>query len=72
VNGYIDGDLVTWEQQPMQKLAHDGQLFACPHSGFWQPMDSLRDKMVLKELWAKGNAPWKIWDDARSDKRTVR
>ncbi len=62
---YIDGDLVTWEQEPMQNLARDGNLFAFPHSGFWHAMDSLRDKMVLEEMWAKGNAPWKIWDDSK-------
>ena len=57
----IEGDLVTWEQEPMQSLAQAGNLFAFPHSGFWQAMDSLRDKMVLEEMWAKGDAPWKIW-----------
>ena len=51
-------------REPMQNLARDGNLFAFPHSGFWHAMDSLRDKMVLEEMWAKGNAPWKIWDDA--------
>lgn len=62
---YIDGDLVTWEQEPMQNLARDGNLFAFPHSGFWHAMDSLRDKMVLEKMWATGNAPWKIWDDLK-------
>ena len=60
---YIGGDLVTWEQEPMQNLARDGNLFVFPHDGFWHPMDSLRDKMVLEEMWATGNAPWKVWDD---------
>jgi glucose-1-phosphate cytidylyltransferase len=62
---YIEGDLITWEREPMQGLARDGNLFAYPHSGFWQSMDSLRDRMVLEEMWAKGDPPWKIWDDAR-------
>ena len=57
----IEGDLVTWEQEPMQSLARAGNLFAFPHSGFWHSMDSLRDKVVLEEMWAKGDAPWKIW-----------
>ena len=61
---YIDGDLITWEQEPMQNLAKDRQLFAYKHTGFWQSMDTLRDKMVLEEMWTKVDAPWKIWDDA--------
>lgn len=65
VMDYIDGDLVTWEREPMQNLARDGNLFAFPHSGFWHAMDSLRDKMVLEEMWSKGDAPWKIWDDPK-------
>jgi glucose-1-phosphate cytidylyltransferase len=60
---YIGGDLITWEQEPMQNLARDGNLFVFPHDGFWHAMDSLRDKMVLEEMWAAGKAPWKIWDD---------
>ena len=60
---YIGSDLVTWEQEPMQNLARDGNLFVFPHDGFWHAMDSLRDKMVLEEMWATGKAPWKIWDD---------
>lgn len=59
---YIDSDLTTWEQEPMQKLACDGELFAFRFPGFWHPMDSIRDKMFLEDLWAKGKAPWKIWD----------
>lgn len=60
---YIAGDLVTWEQEPMQTLAREGNLYVFPHRGFWHPMDSLRDKMVLEEMWATGKAPWKIWND---------
>jgi glucose-1-phosphate cytidylyltransferase len=58
---YIDGDLTTWEKEPMQNLARDGQLHAYKYPGFWQSMDTLRDKMYLEELWASGKAPWKLW-----------
>ncbi len=61
VMDYIDEDLTTWEKEPMERLAHDGKLAAFRHDGFWQPMDSLRDKHVLEDLWQDGNAPWKIW-----------
>ena len=61
VMGYISGDLITWEKDPMEELAADGELAAYQHIGFWQPMDSLRDKHVLEDLWASGQAPWKIW-----------
>lgn len=57
----IDGDTTTWEQEPMRALAQDGELMAFRHRGFWQPMDTLRDRQVLEELWAAGTAPWKIW-----------
>jgi glucose-1-phosphate cytidylyltransferase len=63
---YIEGDLTVWEREPMQNLARDGQLAAFKHSGFWQSMDTLRDKMVLEELWAKPNPPWKVWKSIRS------
>lgn len=59
---YLGGDDTVWEQQPLQRLADDGQLMAFEHQGFWQPMDTLRDKHLLEELWASGNAPWKKWD----------
>jgi glucose-1-phosphate cytidylyltransferase len=59
---YIDGDRTTFEQDPMQRLAAAGRLAARKHDGFWQSMDTLRDKMVLEELWAKGNAPWAVWE----------
>lgn len=57
----IEGDQTVWERQPMERLAASGQLSAYCHQGFWQPMDTLRDKMLLEELWASGQAPWKIW-----------
>lgn len=59
---YIDGDDSVWEQAPLMGLAADGQLMAYEHSGFWQPMDTLRDKHLLEELWASGQAPWKTWE----------
>jgi glucose-1-phosphate cytidylyltransferase len=57
----IEGDSITWEQEPLRGLAHDGELMAYQHGGFWQPMDTLRDRQVLEELWASGSAPWKVW-----------
>lgn len=59
---YIDGDSSVWEQQPLNKLAEDNELMAYEHHGFWQPMDTLRDKIHLEELWQAGKAPWKIWE----------
>lgn len=61
VMDYITGDSTIWEREPMEKLAHDGQMAAFRHYGFWQPMDTLRDKNVLEELWQSGEAPWKVW-----------
>lgn len=58
---YIDGDQTSWEGPPLARLAADGQLMAYEHSGFWQPMDTLRDKILLEELWDSGTAPWKCW-----------
>ena len=57
----IDGDDVVWEKEPMIGLANDGELMAHMHDGFWQPMDTLREKYLLEELWNSGNAPWKNW-----------
>jgi glucose-1-phosphate cytidylyltransferase len=57
---YIEGDDTIWERKPMERLAADGQLCAHFHEGFWQPMDTLRDKVMLEELWDSGKAPWKI------------
>jgi glucose-1-phosphate cytidylyltransferase len=58
---FIDGDETLWEKQPLENLAKRGQLQAFFHSGFWQPMDTLRDKNHLEELWGSGKAPWKLW-----------
>ncbi len=58
---YIDGDSTVWEKEPMERLSRDGQLSTYKHAGFWHPMDTLRDKNFLEELWASGKAPWKVW-----------
>src|SRR5690606_5498142 len=57
----IDGDDTVWEREPMESLASSGQLAAYRHHGFWQPMDTLRDKQLLERLWDSGKAPWKKW-----------
>jgi glucose-1-phosphate cytidylyltransferase len=58
----ISGDDCIWEQQPLMGLAEDGELMAYEHQGFWQPMDTLRDRNYLEELWQSGLAPWKKWE----------
>jgi len=58
---YIDGDATVWEREPLERLAGDGKLAAFRHHGFWQPMDSLRDKNVLEALWQSDRPPWKVW-----------
>jgi len=58
---YIEDDETVWEQEPLARLARQGQLSAYLHEGFWQPMDTLRDKRHLEELWDSGRAPWKSW-----------
>jgi glucose-1-phosphate cytidylyltransferase len=58
---YIDGDSTALEQQPLTRIAADGQLRAYRHDGFWQCMDTLRDKRFLEQLWSGGEAPWKVW-----------
>lgn len=58
----IESDSTPWEHAPMQQLVRDGELSAFKHSGFWQCMDTLRDKNVLEDLWSTGRAPWKVWD----------
>lgn len=58
---YIQDDSTVWEQEPLMKLAEERQLMAFEHKGFWQPMDTLRDKQRLEELWSSGTAPWKKW-----------
>ena len=62
VLNYIDGDDCVWEQAPLNQLAEQGQLMAYEHQGFWQPMDTLRDKFYLETLWTERRAPWKVWD----------
>jgi glucose-1-phosphate cytidylyltransferase len=62
VLSYIKGDSTVWEQEPLMRLASDRELMAFEHHGFWQPMDTLRDKHLLEELWASGKAPWKKWN----------
>lgn len=58
---YIEGDATTWEQEPLQQLSRDGQLSAYKYPGFWQNMDTLRDKNLLEGMWQTGHAPWKVW-----------
>lgn len=58
----IDGDATIWERKPLESLAAADQLEAFFHRGFWQPMDTLRDKIHLEELWLSGKAPWKVWE----------
>jgi glucose-1-phosphate cytidylyltransferase len=62
VLAYLKDDMTIWEQEPLMRLAAEGQLMAYEHRGFWQPMDTLRDKHLLEELWADNRAPWKFWD----------
>ena len=58
---YIDRDDTSWEKEPLERLAHEGQLMAYCHDSFWQCMDTLREKHILEEFWSGGNAPWKTW-----------
>ncbi|MBK3333204.1 glucose-1-phosphate cytidylyltransferase [Persephonella atlantica] len=60
---YIKSDETIWERDPLENLAKDGQLVAYKHTGFWKPMDTLRDKRELEALWQSGNPPWKVWED---------
>ena len=62
VGRYIDGDMTHWEREPMEQLASQGQLAPYRYDGFWHPMDTLRDKRYLEELWESGQAPWKKWE----------
>jgi glucose-1-phosphate cytidylyltransferase len=62
VLNYIDDDKTTWEREPLERLAQEGSLAAFSHHGFWRPMDTLRDKLYLEELWQSGQAPWKVWE----------
>jgi glucose-1-phosphate cytidylyltransferase len=58
---YVADDTTIWEREPLELLAREGSLAAYSHHGFWQPMDTLRDKTLLEELWQSGKAPWKVW-----------
>ena len=58
---YIEGDETSWEQDPLMQIAHDNELSAYKHNGFWQPMDTLRDKNYLESMWENNKAPWKLW-----------
>ena len=58
----IEGDQTSWEGRPLETIAHEGQLESFEHRGFWQPMDTLRDKNQLEDLWSTGKAPWKTWE----------
>jgi glucose-1-phosphate cytidylyltransferase len=58
---YIEGDSSSFEGKPLENLAKDGQLMAYKHEGYWQPMDTIREKNLLQELWESGKAPWKVW-----------
>ena len=67
VYDYISGNNTQWEKEPLEQLAKDGQLMAYKYSGFWQCMDTLRDKRHLESQWESGNAPWKIWEETKED-----
>jgi glucose-1-phosphate cytidylyltransferase len=61
VGNYLEGDATIWEREPLEKLASEGELRAYFHNGFWQPMDTLRDRQQLEELWHSRSAPWRVW-----------
>ena len=61
VESYIEGDSTVWEQEPLERLARENQLSVYFHRSFWQPMDTLRDKRHLEDMWVSGAAPWKKW-----------
>ncbi len=61
IGSYVAGDHTVWEQEPMRTLAAEGQLAAYRHEGFWQAMDTLRDRNQLEQLWSSGTAPWRTW-----------
>jgi len=61
IGEYLENDQTIWERRPLQQLAADGELKSYRHSGFWQPMDTIRERQELEDLWAAGDAPWKVW-----------
>jgi glucose-1-phosphate cytidylyltransferase len=61
VGRYLEGDRTTWEQEPLGRLAREGQLASFRHEGFWQAMDTMRDRTQLEQLWSSGHAPWRVW-----------
>ena len=63
VINYVTDDTTIWEVEPMATLAAENQMMAFEHTGFWQPMDTLRDRRQLEAIWANGKAPWKLWSD---------
>ena len=63
---YIEGDNTQWEKEPMENLANAGQLMAYRHYGYWQCMDTLKEKLLLEERWRTGKAPWKTWKDGQT------
>ena len=63
IDRYIEGDETVLEKKPLESAAHDGQLMAYKHEGFWQCMDTVREKEMLEKLWREGKAPWKVWTD---------
>jgi glucose-1-phosphate cytidylyltransferase len=68
---YVQGDDDIWERGPVEGLARDGQLMGYRHTGFWSCMDTLKERTMLEELWAQGEAPWRIWDDRRQPRGLV-
>jgi glucose-1-phosphate cytidylyltransferase len=62
VADYLGGDSMPWERKPLERLAYDGELMAYRHEGFWQCMDSPRDKRLLEAMWESGDAPWRTWE----------
>jgi glucose-1-phosphate cytidylyltransferase len=67
---YLEGDQSILEREPLERLAVDRQLMAFKHEAFWQPMDTIREKLLLESLWASGNAPWKLWDPGSGNDAT--
>jgi len=64
---YIDGDQTSWEKEPLERLAKEGQVMAYQHTSFWQCMDTIRDKKLLETLWETGKAPWKMWEEENAN-----